>query len=345
MSETEVAGDLVEAALVTAAINQQIPTDAIADGHTHETTCLNCGTPLSGPFCHACGQASHVHRTLGAFFHDVLHGVFHFEGRIWHTLPLLVFQPGQLTRRYIDGQRARFVAPLVLFLFCVFVMFAAIQQTNPHGEVTVRAEDGHTLRGLPAVSARLAQLEAERRAQIAQHEDTDETDTQIAALRKTEAVLKANGGREAAIPQTSTGLSFLDSTIDTVRENPELVIYKVQMHAYKYSWLLVPISVPFVWLLFPFSRRFPLYDHAVFVTYSLSFMTLLGVVMIIADAAGLGSVGEALALVPPVHMYRQLRGTYGCSRNGALVRTLALLLFAGIALAIFAGVIVSESTD
>ena len=33
-----------------------------------------------------------MHRTLGAFFHDLLHGVFHFEGRIWRTLPLLAWR-------------------------------------------------------------------------------------------------------------------------------------------------------------------------------------------------------------------------------------------------------------
>ena len=39
-----------------------------------------------------CGQAAHIHKTLGAFFNDLLHGVFHFEGKIWRTLPLLAWQ-------------------------------------------------------------------------------------------------------------------------------------------------------------------------------------------------------------------------------------------------------------
>jgi len=345
MSEAEVAGDLVGTALIAGAIEREAAGPPGADGHTHETACLNCGALLTGPFCHECGQTAHIHRTLGAFFHDLLHGVFHFEGRIWHTLPLLALRPGALTRRYIDGQRARFVSPLALFLFCVFLMFAAIQQTAGTQLVTVHTADGRTLHGLSAVTTQIGQLETERRGEIARGEDTDDTDTAIAALRKTETVLKANGGREAGLPQTTTGLSFLDEMIEKVRGNPELVIYKVQMHAYKYSWLLIPISVPFVWLLFPFDRRFPLYDHTVFVTYSLCFMTLLSVVVTIVDALGLDWADVLLALVPPLHMYRQLRGTYGVSRSGALVRTTALLAFAGIALLIFAGLIVAESTD
>lgn len=67
-----------------------------------------------------------MHRTLGAFFHDLLHGVFHFEGKIWRTLPLLAWNPGRLTREYIDGRRASYVSPIALFLFSVFLMFAML---------------------------------------------------------------------------------------------------------------------------------------------------------------------------------------------------------------------------
>lgn len=82
---------------------------------------------LIGPHCHRCGQKAHVHRTLSAFLHDLLHGALHFEGKIFRTLPLLVWKPGELTRRYIAGERARFVGPMALFLFSVFLMFAVFQ--------------------------------------------------------------------------------------------------------------------------------------------------------------------------------------------------------------------------
>ncbi|MFD1959902.1 DUF3667 domain-containing protein [Novosphingobium panipatense] len=102
----------------------------VQDGHTHESACLNCGTALVGTHCHACGQAAHVHRTLGAFFHDLLHGVFHFEGKTWRTLPLLAWKPGELTRQYVEGRRASFVSPIALFLFSVFLMFAVFHSTQ-----------------------------------------------------------------------------------------------------------------------------------------------------------------------------------------------------------------------
>ena len=339
-------GDLADAALSAGAVERELAGAGIGgDGHTHETRCLNCGAALAGAFCHECGQGAHVHRTLGAFFHDLLHGVFHFEGRIWHTLPLLAWRPGALTRRYIDGQRARFVSPLALFLFSVFLMFAAIQQTGTTHTVSVAGPDGKLLHGRAAIDQQLKNLESERQTALRDHEDTDDIDTQITAMKVARAAAAAHGDKDARIGQVSTGRSFLDSTLDKVRENPELAIYKVQMHAYKYSWLLIPISVPFVWLLFPFNRRFPLYDHTVFVTYSLCFMTLLSVVVMLLQAIGLETLGGMLVLVTPLHMYRQLREAYGVGRWSGIWRTTLLLLFAAMALSIFAGVIVAQSAD
>ena len=124
-----------------------------------------------------------------------------------------------------------------------------------------------------------------------------------------------------------------------VRENPQLAIYKAQTSAYKYSWMLIPLSVPFVWLLFPFSRRFRGYDHTVFVTYSITFMIALVAAASVLFWLDLTAVGLLLLLYAPFHMYRQVRGTYGTSRLGALVRTILLSAFAWVAIALFAGII------
>ena len=118
-------GTATEGGLLSRAIE---PDSGAKPPHPHQPArCLNCDTPLTGAYCHACGQQGHVHRTIGAFMHDLLHGALHFEGKLWRTLPMLMFRPGTLTRRYIEGQRARFVSPMALFLFTVFLMFAIFQ--------------------------------------------------------------------------------------------------------------------------------------------------------------------------------------------------------------------------
>ncbi len=341
MSEAQVLGDAIGASLTARAFEPAA--GETGDGHTHESACLNCSTPLIGSHCHNCGQTAHVHRTLGAFFHDLLHGVFHFEGKIWRTLPMLIIRPGRLTREYIDGRRASYVSPLALFLFSVFVMFAVIQQTA--GELNLGKDEQVKInvglskgaqeveKSLKASRAKLADVEAKGG-------DTDDLEADVAQQERALAAMNRLGGEKLS----STGFSVLDEVIDETKANPKLALYKMQSHAYKYSWALVPISVPFLWLLFPFSRRFHLYDHTVFVTYSLSFMTLLFAASMIAGAIGAEPIAGLLALVPPVHMYKQLRGTYGVSRLGAFMRTGALLIFASTALMIYLISIAAEAS-
>ena len=129
--------------------------------------------------------------------------------------------------------------------------------------------------------------------------------------------------------------NWLSGPIEKAAKNPDLLFYKLRTNAYKFSWMLIPLSVPFVWLLFPFSRRFKFYDHTVFVTYSLSFMTLLVVTAVLIGLAGLPQVAGFAMLIPPVHIYRQLKGSYGLSGWGALVRTILLCAFAALALGLF----------
>jgi hypothetical protein len=149
----------------------------------------------------------------------------------------------------------------------------------------------------------------------------------------------------SAIDIDPSGLApSLSDAITKARNNPELVAYKLKTNAYKFSWLIIPLSVPFVWLLFPFSRRFRLYDHTVFVTYSLCFMMLLVVAGVIFQAGGIVSLAGLLWLIPPFHMYRQLKGAYALTRWGAIWRASLLTIFALIVVSLFAAVLVGMGT-
>jgi hypothetical protein len=344
--ETQTLADAIETAATAHAI-EAAAGDHKAPGHTHESACLNCGTVLVGSHCHTCGQAAHVHKTLGAFFHDLLHGVFHFEGKIWRTLPLLVARPGKLTREYIDGRRASYVSPIALFLFCVFLLFTTFNalSTNVGENMNVSVEQAITKE-----RADIADLEIARKqfagdpAKLAQTEAAlTETRANIAAMEK----LKASGVKVSNIDasgfKTSSDIAWINDAVNKAKANPGLALYKVQNYSYKLSWALIPISVPFLWLLFPFSRRFGLYDHIVFVTYSLCFMTLLAIVLALGGQFGVPGIAVAGIIAPPFHMYRQLRGTYGVSRFGGLWRTALLSMFAFTALMLFAVLILVEA--
>lgn len=310
-----------------------------ADGHTQERACLNCGAALAGDYCHACGQHAHVHRTITAFFHDLVHGVLHFEGKIWLTLPMLVWRPGELTRRYVDGQRARFISPIALFLFSVFLMFAVLGMT---GQLT--APDTKTVRAGMADDvvkneAKLKHAEAERAALSAAGKSTSAEDERIKNIQaelRLEWTLAERGLMQGSVARMSDDVpTWLRGPLEKAAKNPDLLLYKVKNSAYKWSWAVIPLSVPFLWLLFPFSRRFRLYDHTVFVTYSLCFMTLLVCLASVIGGAGLPAIAGFAMLVPPFHIYRQLRGAYSLNWFGALWRTITLVVVAGVVLTLF----------
>ncbi|MBI0473766.1 DUF3667 domain-containing protein [Sphingomonas sp. MA1305] len=342
------AADIVTGALAARSIE---PSAGEAHGHGHAgALCLNCGTRLIGSHCHACGQSAHVHRSVGAIGHEIAHGVFHFEGKIWRTLPMLIMRPGELTRRYIAGERARFVSPLALFLFTVFLMFATISALG--GDIAELATPGEIGRhvvglakGVERVQHQLDEAQKSRAELVAAGKSTAKIDQSIAelqtavtALKRTQAGTAGDGDRsDFTFTNARTGWDKLDHGLEKANKNPGLALYKLQSSAYKYSWLLIPISTPFVALLFLWRRRFGLYDHAIFVTYSLAFMMLMVIALMLGGVIGLwpGFIVFTVFLLPPIHMYRQLRGAYSLRRVSALWRTVALLVFAWTALIAF----------
>lgn len=341
MGHADAIGEAVTGGLMAGAI-EPAAGGAAGDGDAAAGACLNCGGALVGPYCHQCGQAAHVHRTLSAFFHDLLHGVFHFEGKIWRTIPMLAWRPGELTRRYIEGQRASFVSPMALFLFSVFVMFAAVSSVGVvHTADSVKTE---MMADARRNEVRIADAQKQRAAALAAGQPTAALDARIKDLQESVGVSRTIGEKGVL---AGTALRISDDTPAVIREplraavqNPDLFLYKLKSSAYKYSWALIPFSMPFLWLLFPFSRRFRLYDHMVFVTYSLCFMSLLATVVTLWSAAGLP--GASLSFfVPPAHMYRQLRGAYGLGRAGAAWRAAVLAIVAIIVMALFSTALIA----
>ena len=373
MGELEAVGEAVTGGLVGRAAEPNA--GELSDGHTHERACLNCGCELAGDFCHCCGQRAHVHRTLMAFWHDLAHGVLHLDGKILTTLPLLARRPGELTRRYVDGERAKFVSPMALFLFSVFLMFAilsvvggGIRESNQTSVASdpARAQAELKKRSVSA-KAELQRLQQERQRLVAADRPTAEIDNDIQEkqaeiaieerltrgfIPEEDAAVIVDGTRSADGSLTfSSGSKSVDEWFNAAykkaKENPNLLLYKLQSNAYKFSWLLIPISIPLVWLLFLHRRRyrqqFSAYDHTVFVTYSIAFMSLGVIALTLLGWIGLpaGFIVVAALLIPPIHIYRQLKGAYGLSRWSALWRTAALLVMSFAALLLFGAMLLA----
>jgi hypothetical protein len=377
--EFEAAGTAIEGALIAKAVER----DGGDAAGTHSGKCLNCEASVTGSYCNNCGQPLHIHRSIGAFWHDILHGVLHFEGKFWRTLPLLAWKPGDLTRRYIHGQRARFISPMALFLFSVFMMFAVFSflgdpfsggngsQTNKDFNTGVVMQAADIERQITEKEAELESAAAADQGKLQQDlldlkkgrnllATMTGEDTPYPEVKLGDGAIELGNFSKEEIDQLQTGLDDIqegnvlneDSSVTTgskeadkmirdafkrVSENPDLLLYKLKANGYKFAWLLIPISLPFVWLTLIGRRGYHFYDHAVFTTYSISFMSLLFITCAILAALGVSQAiwGALLVFYPPFHMYRQLRHAYKLSRIEALLRLSALLVFTVISMTLF----------
>jgi hypothetical protein len=195
----------------------------------------------------------------------------------------------------------------------------------------------------------IAELEAQKAEALKAGQPTADIQNEINALKTGMAVLTAASSTEddSAFKVDKVDLDFgwpaIQEAIQHAAKNPQLLIYKLQSNAYKFSWALIPLSTPFLWLLFFWRRQFYVFDHAVFVTYSIAFMMMLITACVLAIQFPATEVigGLALTLYPPVHIYRQLKQSYGLTRFGAVWRTMLLLTFAVTALSLFFALILT----
>ncbi|QDH74348.1 DUF3667 domain-containing protein [Brevundimonas sp. M20] len=352
--DIEAAGGAVTGGLIAGAIEK--PTGKAGDDHTG--TCADCGSETSGNFCSTCGQPTHVHRTLLHLGEEVLHGVMHFDARIWRTLPLLAFNPGKLTREWIHGKRTRYVSPLAIFLFTVFITFFALSFVHMP-EATFRPAD-------PSVAAEGAEGFAEGRREIAAARAEATTTADKVALDVADNVMASVADQAATQgqprPDGLTPGSWQANVHDiaariyadpkagkNVRKtakklmNPDLAVYKIQQTFYKFAFLLVPLSIPFMAVLFLWRRKTTLYDHGVFVLYSLTFAVMAGLI-----AIGLGFIHPALGALAwfafifgmPVHQFAQLKGGYELGWFSTIWRFVLLQNFCFIVIGLFITAIV-----
>jgi hypothetical protein len=109
------------------------PEDSVA------ARCLNCDSPLAQRYCPVCGQAvKDPDPTLREYLHEVASELLLWDGKLLATFRLLVAKPGELTREYLAGHRARYISPLRLYLTCS-VTFFLLRAVAPEPTVVVQS--------------------------------------------------------------------------------------------------------------------------------------------------------------------------------------------------------------
>jgi hypothetical protein len=274
--------------------------------------CPNCGTPLKGAWCYACGQkGEEYHRSIWHLVAEAFEGLTHVDGRVWKTLPRLLVRPGQLTRDYLDGHRAAQIPPFRLFLVALLLVFFA-------GGLSVSANPvNFNLRPINDPKA-LSTLSPKDRA------DVDAAMKQIRAASAEKAV--------AAVRPAAGSRAFWVGRVRNALDKPESVFAAMEQWGHRLAFLMLPIAALLLAPLFAFRKGVYLFDHLIFSMHSLSFQ---GLLLTLIFLLGLGVSGAWwLVVLAPAHLFVHMRGTYRTGVFGTLSRMFVLFIGSTVAVSV-----------
>jgi hypothetical protein len=318
-------------------------------------TCANCDAILQGPFCHVCGQDADTHRrSLPHLAWEAVEGLLHLDGRLARTAPDLFLRPGRLARDYLENRIARHVPPFRMFLVALLAfIFAAEHATHEMNLATERqrAERAARLgtpqgRAIEAAAMRreaakdrqddLADAAKDRASDLA---DPDETPAKAQAAfaletAKVEARYEAAMARAARVaagePADPPGSpeapgkreSWWKAGLHKATANPEYYMSVVFTWGHRAAVMLLPIVGLALALVYRNKPQYFLHDHLLVAMDLLSFSFFTNAVGFVLPPVAALPWLAVVAIWTPVNLFQTLRGAYGSSIAGAVLKTL-----------------------
>ena len=314
-------------------------------------TCLNCDTELKGEFCYHCGQdADTHHRTVGHLLFEVFEGLFHLDGRLWTTLPPLFFRPGKLARDLMEGRVARHIPPFRIFLVSLLVFMLVAEHVTEEQRLHPPVKPTATATAKPGIVS----VNVSDSATAPDSDDGGNFGTMLGnhagelQSAKTTTMVDKKTGEKMVVHQinpfamTDSDARLLAGMVARSNMKPQwlkddlfrALSNKERFFASVFTWghrlalLLLPIVGLSLGLLYlkkrKDGRRFYLYDHLLVAMNLLSFMFLVGALgMLLPENAA--PVWQGIGWLWTLWtFFSTLRGAYGSSIVGAILKSLVL---------------------
>jgi len=92
---------------------------------TNTTVCQNCEEEheVGFEFCPHCGQKTNEDLTVRVLFYNTISNYFDVDARFFKSFIPLMFRPGILAKRFIQGKRLLYLHPAQMYLFISVVFF------------------------------------------------------------------------------------------------------------------------------------------------------------------------------------------------------------------------------
>jgi hypothetical protein len=276
-----------------------------SSAHLHHTAsdCPNCGAVASGNFCHECGQETVLHpASTREFLHEFIGHYVALEGKLWKSLLLLLFRPGQLTLEYIKGRRVRYIQPLRLYLTFSLIFFAVMKYTG-HDGVSI---------GSAADQAVTAQGNVHGKTELVREDKPGEIAEGTTDLREGIGKVNAHWGEQAD--------RFARMSLEERNQVLKTAFYSYMPYA---VFFMMPLFALYLKVLYLGSgRRYG--EHLLFALHVNGFAFLAMTLMMITPGF-LGIVAWILGLWLVAYTPVAMRRVYGGSRLGTGVRWFVLM--------------------
>lgn len=276
--------------------------------------CLNCGTPLSGPFCFSCGQRDiPPYPSTRELAIDAFWELSGWDGRFASTVRALVRHPGMLTREFLEGRRARYISPLRLYLLASLAYFL-VSAAAPD----VKLASGKTLRTGLYVSSTTADTTPASRPERVSGEASRALESQspLTAAEK-----------DSALKDIAKAPKYLQPFLRRAVEDPMGIKRGMLTAMPRMLFALLPVFAAIIAIVYR-KRKYPEHLYFAIHLHAFIFMALaLSPLARFAQSPAIAIATQSLVFVAiPVYATLAFRRVYG----GSVARTLAKELGIGV---------------
>lgn len=312
--------------------------DSAEETSTPVEACLNCGALLAGQYCANCGQRARARLiSIWELVRDAVGDLFELDSRLWRTLIPLMVRPGQLTREYLMGRRARFMPPFRTYLVLSLAFFL-VAFFDPGEQLGLL---------LDPVSTTQTERQAEIRRQVAEDLAAEGIPVPEGLVPPDEPEAATNGidvNCDIADMATMQLPQWLDERLTPVRlqeicervtdDNGRAFIRQLLDNIPASLFILLPLMALVLKVLYPLSKRYYV-EHLLFVLHYHAFLFLVLTLEVVftrlvqlAHLPGFvsGIAAWAAAIYIPIYLFKALRRVYGQGRAITFLKFLLLLL-------------------
>jgi hypothetical protein len=279
------------------------------------SACLNCGTPLSGPFCAGCGQRDiPPYPSVRELAVDAVSEFSGWDGRLASTIRALVLYPGLLTHEFLEGRRVRYISPLRLYLTASLVYFL-VAAAAPD----IKTESGKTL----FLGVRVGATTTESGPPTSRPERVPAAAS--SALEKGEAASAAE--RQAALEDIARAPAVMQPFLRKAIQDPGGLKQRILTTMPRMLFALLPIFAGIV-ALFYRGRKYPEHLYFAIHLHAFTFLALaLAAALKFTESPILVGLGGLIGVIwVPIYAVLAFRRVYG----GSYARTVAKLVGIGV---------------